>query len=120
MNELCQVLINGGVVLGVFVILLLNNKGVGKTRADTFLEVLLGALPFSTVRLRYAGHVINHFSLKPYTLGDPTFLVIAPLLWFYVVELTGGRVRMSSGSLAHFLPFFLIVFCSISFGSFLR
>jgi len=55
MNQLFQILVNGGIVLGVFVILLLNNKGVRKTRANTFLSVLLGALTFSTFHLRYAG-----------------------------------------------------------------
>lgn len=119
MSQLFQILINGGIVLGVFVILLLNNKGVRKTRANTFLSVLLGALTFSTFHLRYAGDVISHFSFKAYSLGDPTFLLIPPLLWFYIIELTGGRAKLSLGSVAHFLPFFVIIFCSISFGSFL-
>ncbi len=119
MSQLFQIFTNGGIVLGVFVILLLNNKGVRKTRANTFLSVLLGALTFSTFHLRYAGDVINHFSFKAYSLGDPTFLLIPPLLWFYITALTGGRVRLSLSSVAHFLPFLVIIFCSISFGSFL-
>jgi AraC-like DNA-binding protein len=119
MNQLFQILINGGIVLGVFVILLLNNKGVRKTRANTFLSILLGALTFSTFHLRYAGDVINHFSAKTYTLGDPTFLLIPPLLWFYIIELTGGRIRFTLRSLLHFVPFLTIIFCSISFSSFL-
>ena len=64
MNQLFQILTNGGIVLGIFVILLLNNKGVRKTRANTFLSVLLGALTFSTFHLRFAGDVIHHFSVK--------------------------------------------------------
>jgi AraC-like DNA-binding protein len=119
MNQLFQIFINGGIVLGVFVILLLNNKGVRKSRANTFLSALLGALTFSAFHLRYAGDVIRHFSFKAYSLGDPTFLLIPPLLWFYITELTGGRVRLSLGFVAHFLPFLIIIFCSISFGSFL-
>jgi AraC-like DNA-binding protein len=67
----------------------------------------------------YAGKVIHHLSLKAYSFGDPSFLLVAPLLWFYVVELTGGRVRATIGSLLHFIPFLVIVFCSLSFGSFL-
>lgn len=119
MKQLFQILTNGGIVLGIFVILLLNTKSVRKTRANTFLSVLLGALTFSIFHLRYAGDVINHFSLKAYTLGDPSFLVIAPLLWFYVVELTGGRIRVTVSTLMHLMPFFVMIFCSISFGSFL-
>jgi AraC-like DNA-binding protein len=119
MNQLFQILTNGGIVLGVFVILLLNNKGVRKTRANTFLSVLLGALTFSTFHLRFAGDVIHHFSVKAYSLGDPTFLLIPPLLWFYIIELTGGRVRATFKTILHFLPFLVIVFCSLSFSSFL-
>lgn len=119
MSQLFHILTNGGIVLGVFVILLLNTKGVRKTRANVFLSILLGALTFSTFHLRYAGDVIHHFSLKTHSLGDPTFLVIAPLLWFYIVELTGGRVRFSTTSLLHFVPFLAIAFFSVAFGSFL-
>lgn len=119
MSQLFQIFINGGIFLGVFVILLLNTKGVRKTRANMFLSILLGALAFSTFHLRYAGDVINHFSLKAYTFGDPTFLVIAPLLWFYIVELTGGRIGLSISMFLHFIPFMIIIFFSISFGSFM-
>ncbi|HEX7016259.1 MAG TPA: helix-turn-helix domain-containing protein [Cyclobacteriaceae bacterium] len=120
MCQLFHILTNGGIVLGIFVILLLNTKGVRKTRANVFLSVLLGALAFSTFHLRYAGDVINHFSVKTHSLGDPTFLLIAPLLWFYIVELTGGRIRFSISFLIHFIPFLLIAFFSVAFGSFLN
>jgi AraC-like DNA-binding protein len=116
-NQLFFVLINGGILLGVFVIILINSKSGRKTRANTFLTILLAALTFSVFHLRFAGEVITHFSFKAYSLGDPTFLLIGPLLWFYVVELTGGRIRFNGTALAHFVPFLFIVFCSISFGS---
>ena len=119
LDQLFIVLINGGIVLGVFVIILINSKGARKTRANTFLSILLAALTFSVFHLRYAGDVITHFSVKAYTLGDPTFLLIGPLLWFYVIELTGGRIKFNASSIAHFIPFFVIVFCSLSFRSFL-
>jgi AraC-like DNA-binding protein len=85
-----------------------------------FLSILLAALTFSVFHLRYAGDVITHFSVKAYTLGDPTFLLIAPLLWFYVTELAGGRTSFNVKTLAHFIPFFVIVFCSLTFRSFLN
>src|SRR4051812_47224262 len=113
-DRLFVILVNGGIVLGAFVILLLNNKGVRKTRANTFLSILLAALTFSIFHLRYAGDVVSHFSVKVFPVGDPTFLVIAPLLWFYIVELTGGRIQINFKTLAHFLPFLIIIFCSLS------
>ncbi|SKC81876.1 Helix-turn-helix domain-containing protein [Ohtaekwangia koreensis] len=119
-DQLFLVLINGGIVLGVFVIILVNSKGGRKTRANMFLSILIAALTFSVFHLRYAGEVITHFSFKAYTLGDPTFLLIGPLLWFYVIELSGGRVKFSAATLVHFIPFFIIVFCSLSFRSFLK
>jgi AraC-like DNA-binding protein len=118
-ERLFQILINGGIVLGVFVILLLNSKGVRKTRANTFLTILLASLTFSIFHLRYAGDVVTHFSFKVFSMGDPTFLVIAPLLWFYVIELIGGRVTSSFKTAAHFVPFIIIIVCSLSFNSFL-
>ena len=119
LDQVFLVLINGGIVLGIFVIVLINGKNGRKTRANTFLSILLGALTFSVFHLRYAGDVITHLSVKAYSLGDPTFLLIAPLLWFYVNELTGTRIRLDLYSLTHFIPFLIIIFCSISFGSFL-
>jgi AraC-like DNA-binding protein len=119
-DQLFLVLINGGIVLGIFVIILVNSKSGRKTRANTFLSILIAALTFSVFHLRYAGDVITHFSYKAYTLGDPTFLLIGPLLWFYVIELSGGRIKCSAATLAHFIPFFIIVFCSLSFRSFLN
>jgi len=45
---LFQVLIYGGIIQSVFIVLLLNNKGVRKGRANIFLSVLLLALaPFA-------------------------------------------------------------------------
>lgn len=119
-DRLFVILINGGIVLGVFVILLLNNKGVRKTRANTFLSILLAALTFSIFHLRYAGKLITHFSFQVFSLGDPTFLVIAPLLWFYILELTGKRVPLNLKTFVHFLPFLVIIICSLSFNSLLQ
>ena len=117
LDQLFQILINGGIILGVFVILLLNNKGVRKSRANIFLSVLLAAFAFSIFHIRFAGNVISHFHVKAYNVGDPTFLLITPLLWFYLEELTGTRVRFTTRSLLHFLPFLFIVLCSLSFRS---
>lgn len=110
-------LANGTIVLGIFIILLLNNKGVRKSRANMFLSILLASLTFSVFHLMHAGDVITHFAIRTYSLGDPTFMVIAPLLWFYVRELTGDTVRLNSRTLLHFIPFIAIVFCSLSFNS---
>jgi AraC-like DNA-binding protein len=118
-DQLFLVLINGGIVLGVFVIILINSKSGRRTRANTFLSILLASLTFSIFHVRYAGDVITHFSFKAYTLGDPTFLLIAPLLWFYVIELAGGRIKFNASAVAHFIPFFVLIFCSLSFRSFL-
>jgi AraC-like DNA-binding protein len=117
LDQLFLILINGGIVLGIFVVILINSKGGRKTRANMFLSILLAALTFSVFHLRYAGDVITHFSVKAYTLGDPTFLLIAPLLWFYVTELSGGTIRFNAKTLAHFIPFFVLIFCSLSFRS---
>lgn len=120
LDQLFLILINGGIVLGVFVIVLINSRSGRKTRANMFLSILLAALTFSIFHLRYAGDVITHFSVKAYSLGDPTFLLIAPLLWFYVTELAGGTVTFNARTLTHFIPFFIVIVSSLTFGSFLK
>jgi AraC-like DNA-binding protein len=116
-DQFFLVLINGGIVLGIFVVLLINNKGARKSRANIFLSVLLIALTFSIFHLRYAGNVMSHFSFRVFNAGDPSFLLIAPLLFFYIDELTGQRVKFSPKSILHFIPFLFIVFCSLSLNS---
>jgi len=113
LDQLFVTLINGGIILGIFVVLLLNNKGVRKSRANLFLSILLIAFIFSIFHVRYAGQVMSHFSFRAFNVGDPTFLLIAPLLWLYTEELTGHSVKFTLGSVLHFVPFFFIVFCSI-------
>jgi AraC-like DNA-binding protein len=115
LDQLFQILIYGGIILGIFVVLLINNKSVRKSRANVFLSVLLMAFSFSMLHIRYAGSVLNHFSAKAYHLGDPTFLLIGPLLWFYIEELTGSHVRFSLKAILHFLPALVIICCSLSF-----
>ncbi|HEV8514280.1 MAG TPA: hypothetical protein VGQ59_13450, partial [Cyclobacteriaceae bacterium] len=116
-DQLFLILVNGGIVLGIFVVLLINNKGARKSRANIFLSILLLAFTFSMFHIRYAGNVMNHFSVRVFNAGDPTFLLIAPLLSFYIDELTGRKVKFSIKAIAHFIPFLFIIFCSTSFNS---
>ncbi len=114
-NQFFTILCDGSIATAVFVILLLNNKGVRRNRANVFLSVLLVALAFSIFHSLYFGRIISHFSSGSYSPGDPTFLLIAPLSWFYAVALTGQRVRFSPALLLHFVPFLLIVFLSLTY-----
>ena len=115
-NQFLKILCNGAVVTAIFVVFLLNHKNVIRSRANLFLSILLVALAFSILHINYAGRVIRHFSNTIYSPGDPTFLLIAPLSWFYAVELTGQRVQFNGRLLLHFIPFLLIVFFSLSVG----
>ena len=116
-NQVFMILCNGGIATALFVVLLLNHKSVRRSRANLFLSILLVALAFSIFHILYAGKVIQHFSTHVYSPGDPTFLLIAPLSWFYAAELTGQRMKFSGKHLLHFVPFLLVIFFSLSFGS---
>lgn len=116
-HQLFLVLIYGGIVVGVFIVVLLNTRGVRKGRANFFLSVLLVALVFSIAHILFAGQVINHLSAEVYSIGDPTFLLIAPLLWFYACEITGKPVKRSGWLVLHFLPFFIVIVASLSLRS---
>lgn len=113
LEQLSQILIDAGIAQGCFVALLLNNKSVRRSRANLFLSILLLAMAFSVLHMRYAGMVLEHFSIQAYHLGDPTFFLIAPLLWFYAKELTGDKVKRSHSLILHFLPFVVLIFFSL-------
>jgi len=113
--EVSRIIVYGGILQGLFVVLLLNSRSVRKSRANIFLSVLMLTLSFSVAHILFAGKIIDHLSAKVYSLGDPTFYLIAPLLWFYTQELTGVRVALSWRLLPHFLPFLFIIICSLSF-----
>jgi AraC-like DNA-binding protein len=117
LQQLFLILTYAGVALGLFVMLLLNNRSIKKSRANLFLSILLLCLSFSIAHILFAGAVINHFSTEVYTFGDPTFFLIAPFLWFYIKELIGERVDLPKSLLFHFLPFLLIIFLSLTIRS---
>ncbi|WP_461090034.1 helix-turn-helix domain-containing protein [Spirosoma gilvum] len=112
-EQLSLIIIYAGIAQGVFVTLLLNNKSVRGSRANIFLSILLLAMSFTILHTTFAGRVVSHFSIKSYALGDPTFFLIAPLLWLYVQELTGHRVRLSVPTITHFFPFLVSIFFSL-------
>jgi AraC-like DNA-binding protein len=112
-EQLFLILTFAGIAQGLFVVLLLNNKNVRRSRANAFLSILLIAFSFSIAHIFFAGRVVSHFP-EVYSVGDPTFFLIAPLLWFYTKELTGERVRLSATLFLHFLPFLFIIFLSLT------
>jgi len=116
-NPFFKILVYGGIAQGLFVVLLLNHKSVRKSRANLFLTILILSLTFSIAHIRHAGQVLHHVSSHIYSLGDPTFLLIAPLLWLYVVELAGERVRFNLKLAAHFIPFLVIITFSLTFNA---
>lgn len=113
-EQLSLVLTFAGIAQGPFVVLLLNNKTVRRSRANIFLSILLITLSFSIAHILFAGAVINHLSARVYSLGDPTFFLIAPLLWFYTREITGHPMKWTWNLFLHFLPFFVIITLSLS------
>lgn len=118
LDQLSLLLTYAGITQAVFVTLLLNNRSVRKSRANRFLSVLLLAMAFSVLHSLYAGRTLTHFDIRAYPTGDPTFFLIAPLLWFYVQELTGHRVQLSARLWVHFLPFLVLVVGSLVLGYF--
>lgn len=118
LDQLSLLLTYAGITQAVFVTLLLNNRSVCKSRANRFLSVLLLAMAFSVLHSLYAGQTMTHFAIRAYPTGDPTFFLIAPLLWFYVQELTGHRVRLSARLWVHFIPFLVLVAGSLVLGYF--
>lgn len=115
-HQLFLVLCYGGIVLSVFIVLLLNGRDVRKGRANVYLSILLLALAFSVAHILFAGAVVSHLSTKVYSVGDPTFFLIAPLLWFYTCAL-GGEKSSIGQRILHFVPFLFIVTLSLTLRS---
>jgi AraC-like DNA-binding protein len=113
-EQLFVFIANAGTAQGLFVVFLLNNRGVQRSRANVFLSILLLSLSFSIAHILYAPYIFGHMSLRIYSVGDPTFLLIAPLLWFYALELTGYLVIPSWKLVLHFLPFLFVIFFSLA------
>jgi AraC-like DNA-binding protein len=116
-EQISIILIYAGIAQGFFVAFLLNSRGVKRTRANLFLSLLLIALSFSIAHMVYAQVIFSHLSVQIYSLGDPTFFLIAPCLWLYTMELTGRQVKPSWRLLVHFSPFLVIIVVSLSVGS---
>lgn len=114
-EQLIFILTVGGIVQGFYLVLLLNNRRIRKTSANFCLSILLIALSFSIAHILYGEKIFNHLLTNVYSIGDPTFLLIAPLLWLYVTELTGRRVRLTVRLVPHFIPFALIILFSLTF-----
>jgi AraC-like DNA-binding protein len=115
-HQLSVILVYGGMAQGLFVVLLLNHKSVQKSRANLFLSILLVAMTLSIAQILYLGRFTGYLADSVYALGDPAFFLIAPLLRFYAIELTGRRVWFTSASLLHFAPFVALVVLSIAIG----
>lgn len=107
-----------GIVQGPFVVLLLNKKEGKKSRANLFLSILMIAFSFSISHIFFAESIVSHLPLQVFSLGDPTFFLIAPLVWFYTLELMGYRIQWSWKILLHFIPFFIMILLSTTFKMF--
>ena len=115
-EKVVHVIIIGGITGGCFMALILLNQKPGN-RANTFLSVLLVAMSFSITHILYAERVLSSIADRVYNFGDPTFLLIAPLLWFYANALIDQRLQLRWRDLFHFGPFLLVIVCSLSFRS---
>jgi AraC-like DNA-binding protein len=114
LKQLSLVIIHAGIVQGFFVAFLLNRRNGKRSRANVFLSILLVSLSFSIAHILFTGHVLHHFAINVYSIGDPTFLLISPLLWFYTSELIGQKVGLSRTMFIHFIPFLIVVIFSLT------
>ena len=116
-EQLFLILTYAGIALGPFVVMLLNSKGATRSRANLFLSILLISFSFSIGHTFFAEAVIGHLTTEVYSVGDPTFFLIAPLLWLYARELTAERIELSVRLSLHFIPFVSIILLSLTLRS---
>lgn len=113
-SRFIDVLIDAGMVQGVFLALVLLTNKNGKRRSNRILAALLLVLSVSIAHSVFMPSIAN----TPYRIKEPFILLIGPLLLFYFRE-AAGLGRLNRSDLLHLIPFllfFLVVWPVYVFG----
>ncbi len=101
-SRFVDVLIDAGMVQGIFLALVLLTNKNGKRRSNRILSVLLLVLSISIAHSVFMPSIAN----TPYRIKEPFILLIGPLLLFYFRE-AAGLERLNRSDVLHLIPFIL-------------
>lgn len=101
---LFDITIKGAVAQGMFLAFLFNSSKNLQRKQNRILSILLSMLSMSLLYSLYVQSASEVFNKSPFQFNEPFILIIGPLLWLYVKELTEGSVKLSAKNLIHFIP----------------
>jgi len=108
--KIIDIIIFAGIVQGFFLAIVLHNTKNLKRRQNRILSVLLVILSLAILQSVFIADIPEQLLQSPFKIKEPFILLIGPLLWFYVKEITSKASGFKAKSLLHFIPFAL--FCA--------
>lgn len=105
MYKILEILINAGIVQGLFLMFLLKTGKSKKSKANIWLSLLFLTLSFSIVHSVYIAPHLSKLFNNPFKITEPGILLISPLLWLYILNLVTPDFRLKTKQIVHFLPF---------------
>lgn len=115
MNTIIEILNNAGIVQGFFLAFLLFYKKSLNKNANKILAVLLFVFSISILHSLFADSHFENLYKSPFRAKEPFVLLVAPMLWFYVKEITLKSKFFSFKTSFHFLPFIAFFILMIPF-----
>ena len=104
--KITEIVNNAGIIQGFFLAFLLFNKKTFSDKvANRILATLLIVFSFSILHITFADLHFEKIFKNPLKVKEPFVLLIAPLLWLYVREISLKTARFSFKIGFHFLPF---------------
>lgn len=110
-----DILIHAGIVHGFFLTFLLINSKNSQRKQNKILSALLILLSLGITYSIVMAEFQDMIMKSPLLIKEPFVLLIGPLLWFYVKELSGLNQSFNKKTLIHILPFMLFCYFFVPF-----
>ncbi len=115
LNKVVDVIIYAGIVQGFFITFILNSARNLKRRQNRVLSVLLVLLSMAIIHSVFIADELEQLVKSPFKIKEPFILLIGPILWFYIKEISGRARKFDTKSVIHFVPFILFIIFFIPF-----
>ncbi|MFY0687201.1 MAG: AraC family transcriptional regulator [Cyclobacteriaceae bacterium] len=104
LEQLARLIIDAGIVHGVFAVVLFAGKK--RTSVPSLIPLVIC---FSLIISHgfYFGDVVGDHIQTPFIIAEPFLFLISPLLFFHFRKIVHEEIRFSWVDLIHFLPFLL-------------
>ena len=112
-DTIINILINAGLVEGLFLVVLLRKAKQKPSKANIWLSILLIVMSVSIIHSFYISPTLSKLLNNPFKITEPGILLISPLLWFYVQSLVNKDFKFKPILLINFIPYAILYFMFI-------